>query len=1093
MNFGGTFNRIAENWTGLTSEELDYVDVLEKPLKDVTRSGFSQALDDDNDLTPEQAIPTLLDQLQDATPEEAEEIQYMLKVLGYTARTAKKIASSVENIKDFDFRGYDMAYTVITDHSMYGWPSLELFSEFEGLMKVCDAEGWPNPYSQDEEVQTLLQSDPDEFYEELEELAYDGVQPLQEIVMQNGTYAYYHEHSGTPTINFYGVSPSETENIKSLLAGLEQAGKDNLDGNLMVAGLESISDAVGEAYEIYAEPTDEGSEAISVTDILYALQGESYDIGDIVKNEPPDPDSVEYEVKWLWADQLYTWEVTEIYGIQGWPHHSHVTDWLEAQDIEPTNMGHAMPHGLLDILDDYNGYEEAQQIAQKFVGFCTEVKFQEQQYFMEDFLGGAVTANINNQTHIKLAENALQTIKTAEVVEITDDFGIVKLDTDQILDHVDPSWEIVKFHAFWERWYFWQPLRTGFGGEKVPDVDGYPWHGHVATWLENSEDLYKYSGIYKSGQVDIYEEMEELFPEDFQEILNYFPEAENFKFMDRLVTADQLLQWASLFDDEIKTASTDEETYKNILNYQDPEDVPYSSNISPEPDVNWDDKFVIDLKNSKGYFWNGVYEHSELLNAIGAGDHYSLGSDPNAGDLAIAGYIEEGEDGERFVEAFGEDYVRDKAIQSLLQFFPNRRIVWNDNAVKTAATALQNYSEPADEEGKFISYEAQPFFFGYDKEHYKVANEIDPSLDESKLGFGYHDEDMIEVSWIPDQYVEEFIKNIEPFFDWIFIGDYQYNVSELLAGEDELDLESNVWSPNNKIKPLTAAVIRDDNTIGFEGEDLGNKHKFILTPEGEFYAWGKGQFDYGKGMLAIENDGTNWEELDDFTKYEWERDSSDTYEFYRQQGYATGTTSSGGFFMVNAPSGFNEKQIQSLEDLFRSEGYKSIVIHEQGTRNFFNRSKDAIDWLSPRRNEEPEEKDVSNFFEGKPEKDLWKEAAEIPFGYTTSIGPYSRENIFKFIVADGETILWAAPMGWPSGPLHGEAIEEIGASFVNAVGYYWPASRTDNNRHPVTEGRVETEENIIQFFYLDSENEERTIQSAMEATGATVVVNEDDL
>ncbi len=171
-----------------------------------------------------------------------------------------------------------------------------------------------------------------------------------------------------------------------------------------------------------------------------------------------------------------------------------------------------------------------------------------------------------------------------------------------------------------------------------------------------------------------------------------------------------------------------------------------------------------------------------------------------------------------------------------------------------------------------------------------------------------------------------------------------------------------------------AATIRDNGTVGFEGDDLGNNHKFILTPDGEFYAWGKKEYDYGKGMLAIENEGQIWDELDDFTKYEWERDSSDTYNFYRNQGYATGTTSSGGFFMVNAPSGLNEEQIQALEDLFRQQGYKSIVIHESGTRNFFNRAKDALDWLSPRRNPEPEEKEYPKFFEGRPEKDLWKEA-----------------------------------------------------------------------------------------------------------------------
>ncbi len=238
-----------------------------------------------------------------------------------------------------------------------------------------------------------------------------------------------------------------------------------------------------------------------------------------------------------------------------------------------------------------------------------------------------------------------------------------------------------------------------------------------------------------------------------------------------------------------------------------------------------------------------------------------------------------------------------------------------------------------------------------------------------------------------------------------------------------------------------SAVVREDGTVGFEGDDLGNNHKFILTPDGEFYAWGKKEYDYGKGMLAIENDGQIWDELDDFTKYEWERDSSDTYNFYRNQGYATGTTSSGGFFMINAPSGLNEEQIQALEDLFRQQGYKSIVIHESGTRNFFNRAKDALDWLSPRRNPEPEEKEYPEFFEGKPEEALLPKKAEwgnIPIEAMSDTPQESEDDLNRFVFAGDR--MWFLPYGsfdYENHPAMIQSIEEAGHS-IEAWGDYTP-------------------------------------------------------
>ncbi len=274
-----------------------------------------------------------------------------------------------------------------------------------------------------------------------------------------------------------------------------------------------------------------------------------------------------------------------------------------------------------------------------------------------------------------------------------------------------------------------------------------------------------------------------------------------------------------------------------------------------------------------------------------------------------------------------------------------------------------------------------------------------------------------------------------------------------------------------------SAVVREDGTVGFEGDDLGNNHKFILTPDGEFYAWGKKEYDYGKGMLAIENEGSNFDELDDFTKYEWERDSSDTYNFYRQQGYATGTTSSGGFFMVNAPSGLNEEQIQALEDLFRQQGYKSIVIHESGTRNFFNRAKDALDWLSPRRNPKPEEKEYTDFFENSPEEALLPKKAQwenIPIEAMFDTPQESEDDLNRFVFAGDR--MWFLPYGsfdYENHPAMIQSIEEAGY-YIEAWGDYTPGE-------------------LAVYGVVDEENEEiipRMLQMVPE--GTEVIYGDED-
>jgi hypothetical protein len=125
-------------------------------------------------------------------------------------------------------------------------------------------------------------------------------------------------------------------------------------------------------------------EDVSISEVLFAIQGENTDIGDVIMSIPPDVSSIPQgeELKWMYSDnsdELYVWQVADLYGLKGWPHHFHVLEWIEQQGLdEPTSWGHAYPNNILDIVDESDGRAEPETLygaIKSFESFCTDVKF----------------------------------------------------------------------------------------------------------------------------------------------------------------------------------------------------------------------------------------------------------------------------------------------------------------------------------------------------------------------------------------------------------------------------------------------------------------------------------------------------------------------------------------------------------------------------------------------------------------------------------------------------------------------------------------------------------------------------------------------
>lgn len=114
-----------------------------------------------------------------------------------------------------------------------------------------------------------------------------------------------------------------------------------------------------------------------------------------------------------------------------------------------------------------------------------------------------------------------------------------------------------------------------------------------------------------------------------------------------------------------------EEENRAILSYSNPD-------VHPTPEEG-DTKFVVDLRNGQGYFTPNRVEHSDVLNAILDVEEGNVGSNPEAGDAAVAGYIRED-----YIEIFGDwDAESPENIQKVTRFWSpkEKAFVWNGEAV----------------------------------------------------------------------------------------------------------------------------------------------------------------------------------------------------------------------------------------------------------------------------------------------------------------------------------------------------------------------------------------------------------------------------
>lgn len=141
------------------------------------------------------------------------------------------------------------------------------------------------------------------------------------------------------------------------------------------------------------------------------------------------------------------------------------------------------------------------------------------------------------------------------------------------------------------------------------------------------------------------------------------------------------------------------------------------------------------------------------------------------------------------------------------------------------------------------------------------------------------------------------------------------------------------------------------NYLRFENDDLGNNHRFVISPEGEVYSWPKDveNAEFGRALLALMNDGSSFDDLDEFDRVDWtDLAGEDTKDIYTMDGWVFGNTSSGGFVIINARVEMSEDQIESMKDMVQANNFSSIVFHEVGTRNYFKNPQDLFRYLNSR-------------------------------------------------------------------------------------------------------------------------------------------------
>ncbi len=105
------------------------------------------------------------------------------------------------------------------------------------------------------------------------------------------------------------------------------------------------------------------------------------------------------------------------------------------------------------------------------------------------------------------------------------------------------------------------------------------------------------------------------------------------------------------------------------------QDFEHTSEIHPTPQPR-DNKFVINLDSGVGYFFYGALDHEDVLEMLGAG--IGVGTDPQAGEKIIAGYVRVGD-----LHAYGDkDQLNTEDIAKIRNIVGNDvTIVYDDNQI----------------------------------------------------------------------------------------------------------------------------------------------------------------------------------------------------------------------------------------------------------------------------------------------------------------------------------------------------------------------------------------------------------------------------
>lgn len=183
-----------------------------------------------------------------------------------------------------------------------------------------------------------------------------------------------------------------------------------------------------------------------------------------------------------------------------------------------------------------------------------------------------------------------------------------------------------------------------------------------------------------------------------------------------------------------------------------------------------------------------------------------------------------------------------------------------------------------------------------------------------------------------------FSPSIDPD-EQIYVQDYQVEPFSYDDPMEELYTVSKTAGP----------YIDELNYLRFENDDLGNNHRFVISPEGEIYSWPKDAEDgeFGIALMALMNDGVNFNDLDEFDLYDWtEFRGQDNKDFYVSEGWIFGNSSGGGFIIINDKIGANLAQIETIKEMVYNNNFRSIVFHSQGVRQYFQRKEDFFRYLN---------------------------------------------------------------------------------------------------------------------------------------------------